>query len=209
MAFLFGPPWASPGLPGLWFNSPDLRESGLDLAETNFWPKIFSRTAKSNIWGFYPLDLLRMVSKTSQKDPPPNSTSPGINSVSNGALGPILWPNYWIWSWAWVKSLNLDVSKQTRKCHIYIYIYIYIYMRGAINLPYLGRTFLRNTIKNVNHCGNLVMEGFSLPGLAWAGPGQAWPGQAWAGQARPCRAGPDKRPENAGRGRPPRKSTFY
>ena len=33
--------------------------------------------------------------------------------------------------------------------------------------------------------------------------------QIWPGQARPCRAGPHRRPENAGRGRLPRKPIFY
>ena len=37
---LFGPPWPSPGLPGLQFNSLDPRESGLDPISTNFRPKI-------------------------------------------------------------------------------------------------------------------------------------------------------------------------
>ena len=44
---LFGTPWPSPGLPGLRFNSLDLRESGLDLAETKFRPKIFSQILKN------------------------------------------------------------------------------------------------------------------------------------------------------------------
>ena len=38
---LYVPPWPFPRLPDLQVNSLDLRESGLDLAETNFRPKIF------------------------------------------------------------------------------------------------------------------------------------------------------------------------
>ena len=62
---LFGPPWPSPGLPGLRFDSLDVRESGLDPAETNFRRKIFLQILFFCGGAFYVLNWPRMASKPS------------------------------------------------------------------------------------------------------------------------------------------------
>ena len=62
---LFGPPWPSPGLPSLRFDSLDLRESGSDPTKTIFRPICFVATSEKYYLGFLPpkfsLDSLETI----------------------------------------------------------------------------------------------------------------------------------------------------